>query len=127
MTGNTPSLAIWGTAALAVALFFVVVRYTRKYTLDDGQIGIPSKPCLLVCSTTHRRFFPVKHDFKYPLLYAFLPLDGQSGTTVFKWWSGVFRIASDDYLGDPPCNRNLLDKLRWHLQRHVYPHKSELM
>jgi len=75
---------------------------------------------LLICSTTHSRFFPVRHSFTYPLLYAFFRIDENIDTPLFaidRW--RILHVRTDDYLGNPPGCRSLHDKLKWHLHRHV--------
>src|SRR5947207_15924843 len=77
---------------------------------------------LLICSTSHTRFFPVKHSFTYPLVYVFFPIDNPGENIFFavdKW--RIFHVRSGDYLGSPPCGPGLIEKLRWHLEQHVYP------
>ena len=81
----------------------------------------PQKSRLLVCSTTHTRFFPVQYSFSYPLLYMYFRIDTPIKTSLVgldKW--RIFNIQSRDYLGAPPCGPSLLEKLRWHLNRHVH-------
>jgi Protein of unknown function (DUF1365) len=76
---------------------------------------------LLICSTSHTRFFPVRHSFSYPLLYVFFPIDKTITSNFFgvdKW--RIFYVKSDDYLGSPPCGSSLIEKLRWHLDQHVH-------
>jgi DUF1365 family protein len=75
---------------------------------------------LVLCSTSHTRLFPVRHSFSYPLLYVFFPLEDPQTNAFFaidKW--RIFHIRSADYLGKPPCGNAILQKLRWHLKRHV--------
>ena len=67
---------------------------------------------LVVCETRHTRLFPVRHSFKYPLLYAFFPIDRPPRGLLIN-------VQSQDYLGSPPCGSQLQDKLKWHLDRHV--------
>jgi DUF1365 family protein len=79
-----------------------------------------SDPQLLICSTSHTRFFPVRHSFTYPLLYVFLRINKPFSNVFFaldKW--RLFSIRTDDYLGSPPCGPTLMDKLYWHLDQHV--------
>ena len=78
----------------------------------DGQ--------LLICSTTHSRFFPVRHSFTYPLLYAFFRIDADIDTPLFaidRW--RILHVRTADYLGNPPGCRSLHEKLKWHLRQHV--------
>jgi len=101
-------LAIVG-GVICIGLAWVCLK-TSKAT--DGQ--------LLVCSTTHCRFFPVRHSFTYPLLYAIFRIDEDIDTPLFaidRW--RILQVRTDDYLGNPPGCRSLHEKLKWHLNRHV--------
>jgi len=69
---------------------------------------------LVVCETSHTRLFPVRHSFKYPLLYVLFPIDRPPRGILLN-------IRDQDYLGSPPCGTRLKDKLKWHLERHVPP------
>ena len=92
----------------------------------EGSEKIGTK--LLVCQTSHTRFFPVRHSFSYPLLYVYFRID-DAGSNAFwavdKW--RIFHVRSEDYLGLPPCGTSLMDKLKWHLKQHVHSSSSVLI
>jgi len=97
----------------------ILVLSVGAFVLRGGQ---RTDTKLLVCQTSHTRFFPVRHSFSYPLLYVYFQVNNP-GTTNFwavdKW--RIFHVRSADYLGSPPCGNNFLEKLKWHLTQHVRP------
>ena len=98
---------------LLLATVASYTRFTQSAHLSDTR--------LLICSTAHTRFFPVRHSFSYPLVYVFFRIDKPTTTPLFaldKW--KLFHIRSKDYLGSPPCGASLEEKLRWHLEKHVH-------
>lgn len=103
------------STVIVIFLCVGAVFFVRSHYSSDG-----SESRLLICSTSHTRFFPVRHSFTYPLLYVFFPINNPAESAIFavdKW--RVFHIRSDDYLGSPPCGPSLMEKLRWHLEQHV--------
>ena len=100
-------------------LIVILALSVGAFILRGGQ-RIDTK--LLVCQTSHTRFFSVRHSFSYPLLYVYFQVNNP-GTTSF-WavdnWR-IFHVRSADYLGSPPCGNNFLEKLKWHLTQHVRP------
>ena len=113
-------------AVVLVTLLVLLSSSSSKKT--DARLSLLKdfSPRLLICSTGHSRFFPVRHSFKYPLLYIFCPLDSSSSLffAIDKW--RIFHIRTADYLGHPQCGPSLTEKLRWHLQQHVRPHVTNL-
>jgi DUF1365 family protein len=60
----------------------------------------------------HRRFEPVEHAFRYPLLLAYLDLDELPG--LLEGWPGwLARFRREDYLGDAarPLRDEVLDRV----------------
>jgi len=112
LTKNAIMNELW-IALVVGALIFVYFLYRSGKSVGGPQ--------LVVCSTSHSRFFPVRHSFTYPLLYIFFRIDKPTTSSFFavdKW--RIFHVRSDDYLGAPPCGKTLMEKLRWHLEQHVF-------
>jgi hypothetical protein len=112
---STVIVMIVNLIILCVGVIFYYYYYSSPASSSKSDAR------LLICSTSHTRFFPVRHSFSYPLLYVFFPLDKAITSPFFrvdKW--RIFHVKSEDYLGSPPCGSSLLEKLRWHLDQHVY-------
>jgi DUF1365 family protein len=93
------------------AFLWLCIKRLRK---SEGE--------LLLCTTEHARVLPVKHAFRYPLLYAYVPLrrELEHCNPLFAIDKcRVLQIQTKDYLGAPPGTFTLLEKLNWHLRRHV--------
>ena len=69
---------------------------------------------LLICSTRHARFQPIKNIFRYTLLYIGIPLSADTSTT---YSNRLLSIRSSDYLGQDQT-RSIREKLFDCLQAH---------
>lgn len=118
---------MWNELAVAIAL--LVGSLLAIIFLRIGSASTPeSSTRLVLCSTSHTRLFPIRHSFRYSLLYVFLSLDKPQSNAFFaidKW--RIFYIRSSDYLGSPPCSQSILEKLKWHLQDHVHSKYNNLI
>ena len=113
-----------------------------------GGIGGKLRPMFYFCSTTHRRFSPTEHSFKYPLLYVGFPVTlkgtvgggslfsvkpslaeiNQAKTTAggdcsgLKEWRTIFTVDPAKYLNpELPFDEKLQDVLINHV-RSLNPH-----
>ncbi|CUS10759.1 unnamed protein product [Tuber aestivum] len=79
-------LGFWGDlVAIYLAIFILktvpfawrVVRWGGSCEREElgGKFLGKFRPILFFCSTTHARFLPKKHTFKYPLLYVGFPVN----------------------------------------------------
>jgi hypothetical protein len=62
-----------GICLFKVAPFVRVVALSSRTNLEERFPG-KFRPLFFFCSTTHARFLPKKHTFKYPLLYVGFPV-----------------------------------------------------
>jgi hypothetical protein len=116
---------MWTQATIPIAGILIVLYVVRtvlrlRALSSNGDPSFDKGTQFVVCSTSHTRIFPVRHSFRYPLLYVFFPLHTPETNFFFeidKW--RIFHIQSDDYLGSPPCGQSIPEKLHWHLKRHV--------
>jgi len=77
-SGPTPWRAL-GELLIAGALYATlptVIRWFFSAPIDGLSMGCPEgfRPTFFFASTTHARFIPTKHSFRYPLLYIGFPL-----------------------------------------------------
>jgi len=109
---------MWNELAVSIAL--ALFGLFGATLLRKRDLQTEGRTRFVLCSTSHTRLFPVRHSFKYSLLYVFISLDEPESNpfcAIDKW--RIFRIRNADYLGSPPCGKRLLEKLHWHLKQHV--------
>ncbi|PUU75222.1 hypothetical protein B9Z19DRAFT_1131714 [Tuber borchii] len=81
-----PRLGFWGDlVAIYLAIFILnispfvwrTVKWGGSCEREElgGKFSGKFRPILFFCSTTHARFLPKKHTFKYPLLYVGFPVN----------------------------------------------------
>ena len=81
-----PRLGFWGDlVAIYLAIFILkispfvwrTVKWGGSFEREElgGKFLGKFRPILFFCSTTHARFLPKKHTFKYPLLYVGFPVN----------------------------------------------------
>src|SRR5436190_18219994 len=66
----------------AVVVFSLCVGALLFLSSTCSSYGSDAR--LLVCSTSHTRFIPVRHAFTYPLLYVFLSIDKPGESAFFE-------------------------------------------
>lgn len=67
------ALICLGICLFKVAPFVWMVALSSRAGLEENFFG-KFRPLFFFCSTTHARFLPKKHTFKYPLLYVGFPV-----------------------------------------------------
>ncbi|KAA8909976.1 hypothetical protein FN846DRAFT_775762 [Sphaerosporella brunnea] len=129
---------------LGAAITSILKRYFKAANGETPGCGGKFRPQFFFCSTTHARFIPNKHSFKYPLLYVGIPLGlkGAIGTLLSvkaseseykeaknqgkslreKWT--FFTVDPARYLNAAlPFNEKLYDVIKGHgLNPDDYPH-----
>lgn len=111
--GQMLGFLLGSIVVIGINVIILRIWLNRKNSHTNGR--------LVICSTQHTRFFPVRHSFTYPLLYVFFDITENIDTAFFsldKW--RLFSVRTADYLGNPPNCHSLHEKLKWHLERHVH-------
>ncbi|CAG8557544.1 18567_t:CDS:2 [Rhizophagus irregularis] len=91
-----------------IDIFLYVVIAIKSSLISLNQVNTRHK--IYFCKTYHSRFWPVKHSFKYPVLFVGVDLDileqqqyKKDGHSLFDIGynnsSIIFNINDDDYLG----------------------------
>ncbi|PKC64453.1 hypothetical protein RhiirA1_537036 [Rhizophagus irregularis] len=129
-----------------IDIFLYVVIAIKSSLISLNQVNTRHK--IYFCKTYHSRFWPVKHSFKYPVLFVGVDLDileqqqyKKDGHSLFDIGynnsSIIFNINDDDYLGkinsgddnlenpyiQKPKNqiKSIKEKLLWHIKQHNIP------
>jgi hypothetical protein len=144
LRGKLTLWGIFGGLALTVVLSAVAPNFIDEIfgfgTRGKRVGGCPGRfrPMLYFCSTTHARFSPTKHRFKYPLLYVGFPVTMKGtvgggsllsvkpslsemkkaenvGMSLKEWWT-VFTVDPSKYLNPQlPFDEKLHDVLTGHV------------
>ncbi|KAI5852711.1 hypothetical protein DFP73DRAFT_570923 [Morchella snyderi] len=80
------ALVCLGICLFEVAPFVWMVMRSSRMSLEEKFPG-KFRPLFFFCSTTHARFLPKKHTFKYPLLYVGFPVTMKSAV------GGLFSVV----------------------------------
>ena len=105
-------MMLW-VVGLLIATIGTGVLFTQRDWLKGANKDTTSR--LLLCTTRHARFHPVKNDFKYTLLYVGVFLDGNSDRKLLDGF--ILSIEPQDYLGKQ-SGKSIREKLFDRLQAH---------